>query len=299
MDRRTFLRIAAAATASPALAGAGGAFASGAPARATVTVVHGKDARRMLEAGMKRLGGFAAFVKTGAKATVKVNAAWASRPEQGGNTSPEIAAAVVAACRAAGASEVVVPEKPCDDADKAFKVSGLLAAVEKAGGRMVELAKDEQFRAASLPKARTLTSADVAVDVLDTGCLVNVPVAKSHGSSGITCAMKNWMGSVDSRKWWHLRGLDQCIADMSTLLRPALIVADATRVMLTEGPRGPGKMSYPGQIILGTDPVAVDAYAATLFGLKPFAVPSIRIAHEMGVGVGDLSKVEVVHVQAG
>ena len=104
------------------------------------------------------------------------------------------------------------------------------------------------------------------------------------------------MGSVKDRRAWHNKGLDQCIADFSTLVRPALIVVDATRIMLTGGPRGPGTLAHPNQLVFGTDPVAVDAYAAALFKKKPFDIPHIQIAHEMGIGCGDLSKVNVEHI---
>jgi uncharacterized protein (DUF362 family) len=296
MDRRSFIRTVAAAAVAPAVI-PGTAF-SGEKALATVYVVHGEDEARMLAAGMRRLGGFGAFVKKGRKVTIKANAAWVSRPEQAGNTSPRLVAACVAACREAGASEVVVPENPCDGAERAFNVSGIAAAVQGAGGRMYALTERSHFREVSLPKGRKLERAKVAIDVLDTGCLIDLPVVKSHGGAEITCAMKNWMGSVENRSAWHLRGLDQCIADLSTRIIPSLIIADATRIMTTEGPRGPGIVERPQLILLGTDPVAVDAFAATLLGREPFAVPHVRIAHEMGVGCGDLSRVEIVRIEA-
>lgn len=296
MDRRSFIKAVALAAAAPAALG-GDALAAGAK-RATIYVVHGADPAKMLTAGMARLGGFAAFVKKGKKVTIKANAAWTSRPDQGGNTSPKLVAACVAACRAAGASEVVLPENPCDDAARAFKVSGIAAAVAEAGGRMYAAEDDAHFRDVEIPGGRKLTRARVAIDVLDTGCLVDLPVVKSHGGSKLTCAMKNWMGAVADRGAWHRKGLDQCIADLSTLVRPALVIADATRVMTTEGPRGPGVVIRPGLLAMGRDPVAVDAWAATLLGLEPFDVPHVRIAHEMGIGCGDLGAVDVVHLDA-
>lgn len=135
-------------------------------------------------------------------------------------------------------------------------------------------------------------------DVLETGCLINLPVAKTHGGATLTLGLKNWMGSVRDRGFWHRSGLHQCIADFGTLVRPSLTIVDATRIMVTNGPRGPGELKTPNQIVLGTDPVAVDAYAATLFGLEPFAVPYIQIAHGLGLGCGDLAKVVVQRIEA-
>ena len=44
--------------------------------------------------------------------------------------------------------------------------------------------------------------------------------------------------------------------------------------------------------------MAVDAYAATLFGKQPFDVLYIKLAHDMGVGCGDLKQVRIVHIDA-
>ena len=163
---------------------------------------------------------------------------------------------------------------------------------------MYALTDERLFREVSLPKGRVLKNAKVAIDVLDTECLINLPVIKHHHGSVITGSMKNWMGSVADRHAWHNGGLDQCIADMSTRIAASLIIADATRIMITEGPRGPGELKHPNLILLGTDPVAVDAYAATLLGRKPFDVPHIKTAHEMGIGCGNLDQLEIIRIEA-
>jgi uncharacterized protein (DUF362 family) len=250
----------------------------------------------MMAAGIAKLGGWKAFVKAGKKATIKANVAWASRPDQAGNTNPLVASECVRACNAAGASQVVLPEKTCSPAKKSFSISGVEKAVTDAGGRLYSL-KNSDFKDMDIPDGKKLTSASIAKDVIDTGCLINIPVAKSHSASVLTVSMKNWMGSVKSRKIWHLKGIDQCIADLSTLVKPNLIIIDATRIMTTDGPRGPGNVIKTNQIIFGTDPVACDAYAATLFDKKPFDVPHIKIAHEMKVGCGDLKQIEVIELK--
>lgn len=295
-DRRTFLQGTAAAAAglvlAPHVAWAEALQPAPPP---SIVVVHGSDVTKMLAIGIERLGGWSAFAAPGRKATIKPNAGWASRPEQGGNTDPDLVGAAVSALLAAGASEVVVPENPCSPAKQSFSMSGIADAVARAGGRMKAL-DDGDYRTVALPAAEELKEAAVAIDCLETGCLVNMPVAKQHGGARLTLSLKNWMGSVQDRGVWHRGNLHQCIADMGTLLRPTLVVLDATRIMLDKGPRGPGPLAHPHQIVLGLDPVAVDVYAASLFGKTALDVPHIRIAEAMGLGVGDLSRVAVTHV---
>jgi uncharacterized protein (DUF362 family) len=258
-------------------------------------VVHGKNIAKMLSAGIAGMGGWKAFVKPGQPVVLKVNAAWASLPEQGGNTNPVLVEEFIRQCRAAGAGEVLMPEKPCSSAKEAFKRSGIGEVAARAGGKLyAPSARD--FRKIEIAKGISLKEAEVVGAVLDSECLVNMPVAKSHGGSGLTISMKNWMGSVSDRGFWHRNNLHQCIADLSTVIKPKLIIVDATRILLTNGPQGPGKLNYPDQIIFGTDPVATDAYAATLFEKQPFSIGYIKIAHEMGIGCGDLSLVKIDHI---
>jgi len=293
ISRRQFVaRLAATAVSSvclPRMAWAAGS----AP---TIYVVHGSDPGRMLAAGIGRLGGWAGFVKPRQNVVLKLNAAWASLPEQGGNTSPALVECFIKECLSSGASKVVVPENSCSPAKDAFERSGIGAAVRRSGGRMYSPER-RHFQRVIIPRGVSLKAADVVRDVLEAPCLINMPVAKSHGGSTLTLSMKNWMGSVSDRGYWHAHNLHQCIADFSTFIKPSLIVVDALRIMTTGGPQGPGKMIYPNQLIFGTDPVAVDAYAATLFGKQPFDVLHIKLAHDMGVGCGDLQQVRIVHVE--
>jgi len=263
----------------------------------TVYVVHGTDPGDMLKRGIEKMGGWGLYVRGGKTAVIKPNAAWPSLPAQGGNTHPELVRACVAGCKAAGASGVIVPEHACSDATRSFDMSGIKKAVTEAGGRMISATDREQYRSVTIPHGERLKTANVVKEVLDAGCLINMPVAKTHGSASLTLSMKNWMGSVYDRGVWHRNNLHQCIADFSTRIKPTLVVLDATRIMLTRGPRGPGQLAYPNEIVLGTDSVAVDAYAATLFDKKPFDILHIRLAHEMGVGCGDLARVNVMHIR--
>ena len=297
MPRRDFLKTAAATAAALAFAPRRLFAEAGAPA-ARVVVAHGTEIPQMLAAAVAALGGWGAFVKPGQKATIKPNAGWASTPEQGANTHPQLVEEAIRACRAAGASEVVLPENSCSPSAKSFAMSGIGAAAKNAGGRLYEPDDDQDFVEVAVPGGKTLKQVAVVRDVLETGCLINMPVAKTHGGAKLTLGLKNWMGSVRDRGFWHRRGLHQCIADFGTLVKAHLTIVDATRIMVTNGPRGPGELKTPNQLVLGTDPVAVDAYAATLFGMQPFAVPHIQIAHDMGLGCGDLAKVDVQHLEA-
>jgi len=98
----------------------------------------------------------------------------------------------------------------------------------------------------------------------------------------------NW--TTDPAEIAHL---EKCIVDLNFAAKPALNVVDATEIIRTNGPMGPGEIIRPGRIVAGTDRVAIDAYCATLLGLKGEDVVSIRLAAERKLGEIDLGKAGV------
>ena len=296
IPRREFLKTSAAAAALALVPQR--LLAADAPAAPRVVAVHGTDIPLMLKTGIAALGGWAAFVKPGSRVTLKPNAGWASTPEQGANTHPVLVEETIRACLAAGATAVTIPENSCSPAKVAFEMSGIGAAAARAGARLYEPDDEKDFQNVKIPRGLQLQEADVVRDVLATDCLINMPVAKTHSGARLTLGMKNWMGAIRDRGFWHRHGLHQCIADFSTVVRAHLTIVDAIRIMVAKGPRGPGPLEYPNQLVFGTDPVTVDAYAATLFQLDPFSIPHIQLAHDMGIGCGDLAKADIQHLRA-
>lgn len=313
VTRRRFLETTAAATAGflvcRKLTHANGESVPGprasGPDRRSVLVVEGTHYHRILEAGIARLGGWKAFVKPGAKVVLKPNAHFTTPPEQRATTWPELVGLCVSGCRGAGAREVVAIDHPEWVPAKVFERNGIQAAVEKAGGIMRGLTfedKEEQFERVVIPNGTQFSQKEhVAKDVLHCDCLINLPIPKPHPAVELSLSMKNWMGTVKGRRYWHQRDLHRCIAEFNTFIKAHLVIVDAMSVMGDKGPNGPcppERMIHPRQLIFGTDPVAVDAYTATLFGKQPFDVGYVRLAHEMGVGCGDLTAIRVERITA-
>jgi uncharacterized protein (DUF362 family) len=80
------------------------------------------------------------------------------------------------------------------------------------------------------------------------------------------------------------------------VVKPALVIADATTILLDNGPGGPGRVGNPGEVIIGRDPVAVDAYACGLFGLAPSSIGYISHGEKLGVGTSNFSSLGVEEV---
>lgn len=265
----------------------------------SVVVVAEKDSpAALVRKAIKALGGMEKFVKKGSRVLIKPNIAFARPPEGAANTNPKVVAELVRLCFRAGAKEVIVLDHTLDPARITYEMSGIAKAAEGQGARMVYVSQRD-FVPIEVPKGKILSAYRVMVlkQVLDADVFINVPIAKTHGSARLTLGMKNLMGIIQDRGSWHRSGdLHQCIADFVTAIKPNLTVIDAVRVLASGGPKGPGRVERKDTVIVSTDIVAADAYAATLFGLTSSDVPHIIKAAELGVGVADLKQVKIVKV---
>ncbi len=264
-----------------------------------ILVVAEKDSpANLVRKAIKALGGMSKFVKKGNKVLIKPNMAFARPPEGAANTNPEVVAELVRLCFEAGAKEVVVLDHTLAPARVAYEMSGIAKAAEAQGAKVVYVSPKD-FVPVEIPKGKILSAYEVRVlkQVLDADVFINVPVAKTHSGARLTLGMKNLMGIIQDRGAWHRSGdLHQCIADFVTAVKPHLTVIDAIKIMTSGGPAGPGRLEQKDTIIASTDIVAADAYATTLFGMKPEDIPYIVKAAELGVGVADLKRVKIVKV---
>jgi uncharacterized protein (DUF362 family) len=144
-----------------------------------------------------------------------------------------------------------------------------------------------------------------------TTSMINICVPKTHGRSVFTNAMKNHYGTIDNPGQMHA---DSCcnpgIAEVNAIpiirKKQKLIVSDALLMVIEGGPRWDRRFIRPfGGILVGTDPVAVDAVALSLLdelrkaeGMEPLAprVPHIGLAEKLGLGNGKLEDIDLVTV---
>ncbi|MBL7133571.1 MAG: DUF362 domain-containing protein [Phycisphaerae bacterium] len=301
--RREFMRMGVAGAGAMLL---GETLALGAEPKAggktDVWVLHGTNKKDLMNACLKVIAENGGFGKDVKKLTLKINAAWWRTPKQAANTSPELADAFLKGCKGQGIKQIVMPEHPVDPAKKTFGQSGLLAVAKANGVPMIDLASDEKlFKEVQIPKGKRMQKALVGKHFLETDALVNMPVAKHHGGATLTMAMKNWMGAVKDRRYLHRNDLHQCIADLSTLIKPNWAIIDAMRIMLDRGPKGPSRnMKELNLLVVSKDQIAADAYTSTLFpGMGPDKVKYLTIAGQMKLGTVDLSKIAVHKIEVG
>lgn len=252
--------------------------------------------RQLLEAS----GGMESFVTRGDTVVVKPNIGWDRTPEQAANTHPLVIKTLAQACLDVGAARVNIFDRTCNEKRRCYVNSGMVGAIEEIGDRRVRLEHidNRKFVKLDIKRGKSLKRWEIYEDALEADCYINVPVAKDHGLSGLTLGLKNHMGVIGGNRGSLHFDLGQKLADLATVLQSTLTVIDATRMLLRNGPQG-GRLSdvkIADTLIATTDPVAADAYATTLFGMKPEDIDSTVAAAKMGLGEMDLAKMRVTSI---
>jgi uncharacterized protein (DUF362 family) len=262
-------------------------------ARPDLVVAHGASPEKIVKAALDAMGGIKEFISRGDIVVVKPNIGWDRMPEQAGNTNPEVVAAVVKLCFEAGAKKVKVFDRPVNDPRRCYVQSGIMSAA-KALGADVDYMDERKFKDMDI-KGVALKSWPLYSDVFDADKVISIPIAKHHGLAKLTMSMKNWMGVMGgSRRQIHQK-LDESLVDLSMKIKPTLTILDAVRILTANGPQG-GSLADVKKldtVIVGVDPVAIDSYGATLFGMKGSDLGYVTIGHKLGLGQMDLNKVRI------
>ncbi len=248
------------------------------------------------------LGGMGRFVKKGATVGILINCPFDGR---GAHVNPDIALAVVKMCLDAGAAHVVAIRETGSRYWRRSSLADSLAA------EISRVEHHDEFTDVAIEKGKSLKHAEISTTLLKCDVFINVPIIKDHEGTRYTCTMKNVMGgcSSSSCREFHFGGssilnvvkgyysnpelLSQCIADANLVRRADLSIVDATEILASNGPAGPGELKRPMEVIAATDPVAADMYATKHLGLDWQDLLVIRYAREHGYGPASLKEVDI------
>ncbi|MCX5852161.1 MAG: DUF362 domain-containing protein [Deltaproteobacteria bacterium] len=286
MNRRKFLKSSIKTALGVATLGASGGMIERVFAGEDnfIAVATGPSPARITEGAVGVLGGMRRFISRGDVVVVKPNIGWDRAPEYAATTNPEVVATLVRLSYDAGAKIVKVFDRTVNDARRCYVQSGIADAA-RASGAEVSFIDDRKFKEVTLPGI-ALSDWTIYTDILEADKVINVPIAKTHGLSTLTLGMKNLMGVMGGWRSLIHQKIDGSIVDLTLAVKPALTVIDAVRILTDNGPQGGSLKDVKrlDTIIAGTDPVAVDAYGTTLFGMKGEDFRYLRLAERAGLG---------------
>jgi uncharacterized protein (DUF362 family) len=269
-----------------------------------LVAVMGGEPAQLLERALKEMGGIEKYVKKGQNVVIKPNIGWDKKPDLAANTNPELIEALVKHCFQAGAKKVTVFDHTCDNWQKCYANSGIEKVAKDAGAILLPGNDEVYYKEIKLPQGVKLKSIKIHQALLEADVWFNVPVLKNHGGAKMSIAMKNYMGIVWDRGFFHSNDLQQCIADACTWnKKPVLNIVDAYRCMRKNGPQGRSvsDTSLLKALIVSTDIVAADTAAIGLFNqvekMDINQVGHIANGEKLKLGTQKIDKINVKRIK--
>lgn len=264
-----------------------------------MAIAHDPDPQRAVNAAIGEMGGIGAFISKGDRVLLKPNVAFDRPPILGATTNPEVLDSVVSLVRSAGASEILITDNPINQPEGCFYKSGIKQIADAAGARLI------------LPRPSTFEHVRIEGEVLSTWPVLYSPLEQADKVIGVapckdhnlclgSMTMKNWYGMLGGRRNQFHQQIHGIISDFPHLIKPTLVILDATRVLTRNGPTG-GSISdvkIANTIVAGTDMVAVDTYGYTLLDRDPADLEYLHRAESRGLGTTDWRSLNWREVQA-
>ena len=250
-----------------------------------MAVVQGDDPALLARAAVEELGGMRRFIARGDVVLIKPNIGWDRTPEQAANTNPDVIAEMIRQCQNAGAKKVIVADVSCNDARRCYQRSGISESAQKAGAELV-LPDPSRFKDVDL-QGEVLQTWPVFEVFLNVDKVINIPIAKHHGLTGVTLGMKNWYGMLGGQRNQLHQRIHESLVDLADFVKPTLTLIDCYRILIRNGPTG-GNLEdvlLKKTLVAGTDPVALDAYVAKAYwNMEVDALPYLKLAAKRGLG---------------
>jgi uncharacterized protein (DUF362 family) len=247
---------------------------------------------------VRGLGGMDSIVSRGSRVGLLVNLAFLNI---GAHVHPDMTIAIARMCYDAGAREVTLIKSP------PWGYYRRARSKSRAKEVIQELKSPSKvYKKIPVKGGIALKEAEIMHDLLECDVFINTAIVKSHSDTFVTAVLKNMMGSAPFSTCYkfHKGGLfsgdpnhlAQSIADINLVRKPDLCVMDATEVLATGGPYGPGLIKRPHKVFAGRDPVAVDTYATRLLGIDPREILMLDFAARHGLGQKDLNRVLIKEI---
>ncbi len=256
-----------------------------------------EDVRDAVDKTFAFFGGIENIVNKGSKVLLKPNFLMESSPRKCVITHPVVIEVVAEMVLEAGATPIIGDSPAFGSVEKVARRIGLDKVAEKLGIDIIELDKPRKVSIDCGGKEFSLTVSGRALDV---DAIINLPKLKVHVQVLFTAGVKNLYGCVSGKQkaWRHFKAkndlewyADMLIANYQ-LVKPIFTIVDGIMAMEEKGPTG-GRPKNVSLLVGGIDVIAVDRVIAEVLSVNPVDVPILRAAKRLGVGVQDLSKIEI------
>lgn len=232
----------------------------------------------------------------GKKVVIKPNVLRSGAPEEGITTHPAVLKAVIQEVVKRRPTSLIVGDNPGVFSygmnEKAFIDTGLMEAAgtyyRNLGAETVQMTVNSPYIGPAL----------VSQAILDADVYISLPKFKTHGLTGLSCAIKNNFGLLvgglkaqTHKKAGNPYNFAEALVEVFALRVPDLVIVDGILAMEGNGPASKDLVNL-GKILAGVDSVAVDTVVAHMMGFTE-QPRTIKLAAEKGFGTNDLAKITI------
>jgi uncharacterized protein (DUF362 family) len=252
-------------------------------------------------AGLDPSLGIKRFITRGDVVLIKPNVGFDRPPHLGATTNPEVLRWVIRLCREAGAVKIIVTDNPIESPEACFAKSGIARVADAEGAQLVQPTQS-RFETVSVGNGSASPARGLPdrwpilhQPLVEATKLIGVAPVKDHNLCSASMNLKNWYGLLGGRRNQFHQAIHEVISDLALLFSPTLVIADATRVMMRNGPTGGrtsdvkpgGELGRPA-LIASVDPVACDAWCyQNLLGRDPARLTYLDLAQrKIGAQIG-------------
>ncbi len=301
MNRRQFLAISTSALAYHLLPPASGLAES---TRSVVCEVEGTSAKA-IQALFSSIGGLQKLTSVDpsiATILIKPNLSLPHQVELGTTSSPEVIDGLCEYLISMGARRIIIADHTLGES-RDFKNIELNRVANKYREVKFMLANQRRLFQVIDVNGKVLKATEALRMLPKVDILINLATAKHHSATHVSLAIKNLMGLIWDRSEFHTRfDLSQAIADLAQRIRPSVNIIDASRILLSGGPTGPGPVLNENRLFASTDILALDAVVVSRYNFGGKSLSAEEISHlwasyKNGIGEIDIERIRIQQVQ--
>ncbi|MEN6386311.1 MAG: DUF362 domain-containing protein [Phycisphaerales bacterium] len=263
----------------------------------TMAVVTSANRTASVSKAIELLGGIDRFVKPGEKVLIKPNIGFSRPPRICATSHPDIISEITRLCyEHAKAKKVYITDNPINDPISCFEISQIAAAAEKSGAEII-LPKKNLFKPVTLEGGKLIHNWPFLYEpIAGVDKVIGVAIVKDHARSGASMTMKNWYGLLGGGRNMFHTNINTIITELATLIKPTLVILDATEIMVSNGPTGgsTSDLKRTNMMIASCDQLAADSFGASLLDFKPEQLPYLVKAQELKIGTTDYQSLKPI-----
>lgn len=223
------------------------------------------QALRMVESALAAMGGVGHFITKGDVVVIKPNVAFDKNPDLAATSQPDMVAAVVRLCKAAGARKVIVCDNPINNPESCFFKTKVGDAALRAGAEL--MMPQHSYFEPLFVGGETIkgTWSMFYRPFREATKVIGVSPVKDHNLCKATITMKNWYGLLGNPRNQFHQDIHGIISDFALMIQPTLVIADGRRLLMRNGPTGGSlnDVKKGDTVVVGTDHAAVDSWCVT------------------------------------